>query len=286
MHKPEWLRRVYAQEDIDEISRLMKDLKLNTVCREASCPNIGECYRRHTATFLVMGANCTRRCRFCNVSKLPPTPLIPEEPENVAEACRKLGLKHAVITSVTRDDLPDGGAEHFAAIVRALRRAGIPTVELLIPDLRGNEEALARILAEKPDILGHNVETVPELYAEVRPQADYRRSLRILEAVKQLDPGRITKTGVMVGLGETEDQLLRVFDDLAARRCDILTVGQYLQPSPRHLEVKEFVTPERFDRLGELARRAGIRYVFSAPLVRSSYRAAEALEALAGEERT
>lgn len=285
MRKPEWLRRVYAQEDIDEISRLMKDLKLNTVCREASCPNIGECYRRHTATFLVMGANCTRRCRFCNVSKLPPTPLIPEEPENVAEACRKLGLKHAVITSVTRDDLPDGGAEHFAAIVRALRRAGIPTVELLIPDLRGNEEALARILAEKPDILGHNVETVPELYAEVRPQADYRRSLRILEAVKQLDPGRITKTGVMVGLGETEDQLLRVFDDLAARRCDILTVGQYLQPSPRHLEVKEFVTPERFDRLGELARRAGIRYVFSAPLVRSSYRAAEALEALAGEER-
>ena len=286
MHKPEWLRRVYAQEDIDEISRLMKDLKLNTVCREASCPNIGECYRRHTATFLVMGANCTRRCRFCNVSKLPPTPLIPEEPENVAEACRKLGLKHAVITSVTRDDLPDGGAEHFAAIVRALRRAGIPTVELLIPDLRGNEEALARILAEKPDILGHNVETVPELYAEVRPQADYRRSLRILEAVKQLDPGRITKTGVMVGLGETEDQLLRVFDDLADRRCDILTVGQYLQPSPRHLEVREFVTPERFDRLGELARRAGIRYVFSAPLVRSSYRAAEALEALAGEERT
>ncbi len=285
MHKPEWLRRVYSQGDIDEINLLMKDLKLNTVCREASCPNIGECYRKHTATFLVMGANCTRRCRFCNVSKLPPTPLDPEEPDNVAAACRQMGLRHAVITSVTRDDLPDGGAAHFAAIVRALRGAGIPTIELLIPDLRGNEEALAVILREKPDILGHNVETVPELYAEVRPQADYERSLRILAATKELDPARLTKTGIMVGLGETEDQLRAVFDDLAAVGCDILTVGQYLQPSKLHLEVREYVTPERFERLGELAERAGIRYAFSAPLVRSSYRAAEALEALQTETR-
>ena len=167
--------------------------------------------------------------------------------------------------------------------MRALRGAGIPTIELLIPDLRGNEEALAVILREKPDILGHNVETVPELYAEVRPQADYERSLRILAATKELDPARLTKTGIMVGLGETEDQLRAVFDDLAAVGCDILTVGQYLQPSKLHLEVREYVTPERFERLGELAERAGIRYAFSAPLVRSSYRAAEALEALQTE---
>ena len=285
MRKPDWLRAPYSQRDVDEINLLMKDLKLNTVCREASCPNIGECFRKHTATFLAMGANCTRRCRFCNVSKLPPEPLDPEEPENIAQACLKLGLAHVVVTSVTRDDLPDGGAAHFVEILRAIRR-NLPEskVELLIPDLRGNEEALRKIVRERPDILGHNLETVPALYEEVRPQADYRRSLRILQATKEIDPACITKTGLMVGLGETQDQLLATFDDVAAVGCDILTIGQYLQPSKQHLEVREFVPPEQFERLSELARRAGIRYAFGAPLVRSSYHAAEAYDAVRAED--
>lgn len=276
--KPEWLRVRYNQEAVDEVAALMKELKLNTVCKEASCPNLGECYRKHTATFMILG-ECTRNCRFCNVTPGHPLPPDPDEPENVAAAAKKLGLRHVVLTCPTRDDLPDGGAAQFARTVEAIR-AACPgtTAETLISDMKMNTDALDVVIAARPEVLNHNVETVEELQKAVRPQADYRRSLSVLRYCKEKAPEMLTKTGFMVGLGETEEQISRLMDDVLAVGCDILTIGQYLQPSKEHYPLARYATPEDFARYKDMALKKGFRYVASAPLARSSYRAWEALE--------
>lgn len=277
--KPEWLKVRYNQEAVEEVAKLLGELKLNTVCKEANCPNLGECYRKHTATFMILGSECTRNCRFCNVTPGKPVPPDPEEPENVAQAAKKLGLRHVVLTCPTRDDLPDGGAEHFAKTVRAIRAAcpGV-TVETLISDMKMNTDALDVVIQAHPEVLNHNVETVRELQRAVRPQADYRRSLDVLRYCKEKDPTLLTKTGFMVGLGETEEQIDRLLDDVLAVGCDILTIGQYLQPTPEHYPLARYATPEDFARYKEMALAKGFRYVASAPLARSSYKAWEALE--------
>lgn len=277
--KPEWLKVRYNQEAVEEVAKLLGELKLNTVCKEANCPNLGECYRKHTATFMILGSECTRNCRFCNVTPGKPLPPDPDEPGNVAEAARKLGLRHVVLTCPTRDDLPDGGAEHFAKTVRAIRSTcpGV-TVETLISDMQMNTGALDIVIEAHPEVLNHNVETVRELQKAVRPQANYQRSLDVLRYCKEKDPTLLTKTGFMVGLGETDAQIDRLMDDVLAVGCDILTIGQYLQPTPEHYPLARYATPEDFARYKEMALAKGFRYVASAPLARSSYRAWEALE--------
>lgn len=281
--KPDWLRVQYNREAVEEVARLMKDLKLNTVCKEANCPNLGECYKKHTATFMVMGSACTRNCRFCNVSCAKPQPLDPDEPRHLAEVAKKLALRHVVVTQVTRDDLPDGGAAHMAAVVRAVHET-CPgtTVEVLISDLKGSEDALRVVLDAKPDVLNHNVEMVSRLYHDVRPQARYERSLKVLSDSKKFAPNILTKTGFMLGLGETDDEVYALMDDIRATGCDILTISQYLQPSPQHWALQRYVTPEEFARLKDIAMEKGFKFVASSPLVRSSYRAAEAFEAAEG----
>lgn len=277
--KPEWLRVRYNQEAVAEVAQLLGELKLNTVCKEANCPNLGECYRKHTATFMILGSQCTRNCRFCNVTPGHPLPPDPAEPENVAAAAKKLELRHVVLTCPTRDDLPDGGAEQFARTVRAIRAAcpGV-TVETLISDMQMNTAALDVVIEVHPEVLNHNVETVRALQKAVRPQADYERSLAVLRYCKEKDPTLLTKTGFMVGLGETEEQIGELMDDVLAVGCDILTIGQYLQPSPEHYPLARYATPEDFARYKEMALDKGFRYVASAPLARSSYKAWEALE--------
>lgn len=277
--KPEWLKVRFNQSAVREVAELMQGLNLNTVCKEANCPNLGECYLKHTATFMILGNICTRNCRFCNVATGRPLPPDPREPENVARAARKLGLRHVVVTCSTRDDLPDGGAEQFARTVRALRETcpGV-TVETLISDMKGDPGSLDIVLAAHPDVLNHNVETVQELQKAVRPQASYERSLGVLRYCKEKDPTILTKTGFMVGLGETEGQIDRLMDDILATGCDILTIGQYLQPSPQHYPLARYVTPDEFAHYKELALRKGFRHVASAPLARSSYKAWEVLE--------
>lgn len=275
--KPAWLKGEYNKEIVDEMNGMLAGLHLNTVCNEAACPNRGECYRKRTATFMILGANCTRRCRFCNVTQSEPQCVDPMEPENILQAVKRLGLFHVVITSVTRDDLPDGGAAHFAKVTRAiLDNLPTTTVELLIPDLQGDAAALDVVLNAGPQIFSHNLETVPRLYETVRPQANYARSLGVLAYGKQRTPAQITKTGIMLGLSETEEELLRLFGDVASVGVDIFTMGQYLRPSEKHIAVSEYVHPDTFARYGELAKQAGIPYVYSAPLVRSSYNAADA----------
>ena len=277
--KPEWLRVRYNQEAVSEVAQLLGQLKLNTVCKEANCPNLGECYRKHTATFMILGSQCTRNCRFCNVTPGHPLPPDPDEPENVAAAAKKLGLRHVVLTCPTRDDLPDGGAEQFAKTVRAIRAAcpGV-TVETLISDMKMNTAALDAVIEARPEVLNHNVETVKELQGDVRPQADYRRSLDVLRYCKEKDGTLLTKTGFMVGLGETEEQIEVLMDDALAAGVDILTIGQYLQPSPEHHPLARYASPEDFARYREKALAKGFRYVASAPLARSSYKDWEALE--------
>lgn len=277
--KPEWLRVRYNQEAVAEVAQLLGELRLNTVCKEANCPNLGECYRKHTATFMILGSQCTRNCRFCSVTPGHPQPPDPEEPENVAAAAKKLGLRHVVLTCPTRDDLPDGGAEQFAQTVRAIRRA-CPgaTVETLISDMQMNTAALDAVIEARPEVLNHNVETVRALQKAVRPQADYERSLAVLRYCKEKDAALLTKTGFMVGLGETEEQIGELMDDVLAAGCDILTIGQYLQPSPEHYPLDRYATPEDFARYKKMALDKGFRYVASAPLARSSYKAWEALE--------
>lgn len=277
--KREWLRVRYNQEAVAEVAQLLGELRLNTVCKEANCPNLGECYRKHTATFMILGSQCTRNCRFCSVAPGHPQPPDPEEPENVAAAAKKLGLRHVVLTCPTRDDLPDGGAEQFAQTVRAIRRA-CPgaTVETLISDMQMNTAALDAVIEARPEVLNHNVETVRALQEAVRPQADYERSLAVLRYCKEKDAALLTKTGFMVGLGETEEQIGELMDDVLAAGCDILTIGQYLQPSPEHYPLDRYASPEDFARYKEMALDKGFRYVASAPLARSSYKAWEALE--------
>jgi lipoic acid synthetase len=274
---PPWLRiKLPSNENFANTSELIGDLNLNTVCQSAKCPNKWECFSKNVATFLVMGAICTRNCAFCNIASGDMEPLDPTEPGRVAEAARRLALKHVVITSVTRDDLADGGSGHFAATIRAVREA-MPecTVEVLIPDFQGDEAALKTVLDARPSVLNHNLETVPVLYDAIRPQADYRQSLAVLENAKRMAPGIPTKSGIMVGLGETDEQIMTVLDDLAAIDCDIVTIGQYMQPSRQHPMVKRYVEPEVFEMYAEEGRKRGIRHMFSAPLVRSSYNAAD-----------
>lgn len=271
--KPHWLQKKVSSRDHLEMDRLLGGLKLNTVCREASCPNISECFRQKQATFLIMGKECTRTCTFCNVSSNLPHPLEQDEPERVAEAVVKLSLQHAVITSPTRDDLPDGGAGHFAETVAAVRNASPQTViELLVPDFRGSRESLAAVLAAGPDILAHNIETVPRLYA-IRAGADYRRSLGLLAESKRIAPRIPTKSGLMLGLGETREELLATMEEIRETGCDYLSLGQYLAPSRNHHPVAEFIEPSAFEDYRLLASAMGFSHVESAPYVRSSYHA-------------
>lgn len=277
--KPEWLKVSYNKESVDEVSKLMAKLKLNTVCKEANCPNLGECYKKRTATFMILGNVCTRHCRFCNVSSGRVEAVDPEEPLHLAEAVRVLFLKHVVITSVTRDDLEDGGAGHFAKTIAAVRALNPDvSIEVLIPDFKGIDTYLDIIIAANPEVINHNVETVRALYPQVRPEADYERSMHVLDYVKKKAPHIKTKTGIMVGLGETDEQIFEVMDDSLKVGCDIFTIGQYLRPSKQHIEVKVYVTPEKFAAYKKIGEEKGFHYIASSPLVRSSYRAEEALE--------
>lgn len=258
----------------------LDDLRLHTVCQSAKCPNKWECFSRAVATFLIMGNQCTRNCRFCNITQGTPAPLEADEPDRISEAVRRLGLKHVVVTSVTRDDLPDGGAAHFAAVIRTLRRDHPHcTIEVLIPDFQGDPAALLTVLDAGPDILNHNVETVPALYPKIRPQADYQRSLDLLRRVKDYTAHPIlSKSGLMLGLGEELAAVRQVIADLAAIHCDIVTIGQYMRPSREHPPVLAYVTPAEFDQLAEYGASLGIPHMFCAPLVRSSYNAAQFAE--------
>ena len=275
--KPSWLRaKAPGGENFHQLKKLARGLGLHTVCESAQCPNIGECWNHKTATFMLLGDICTRRCGFCAVPKGRPQPLDLDEPRRVAEAVATLGLKHAVITSVNRDDDNLGGARIFAETIRQVRNVAPDCrIEVLIPDFQGLEEALQIVLNARPDVLNHNTESVPRLYRAVRSGARYERTLRLLENAKKFSPGMITKSGVMVGLGESMTELVDVFADLAARQVDILTVGQYLRPSRDHLPIARFYTPEEFAYLKEEALRLGFRHVESGPLVRSSYHAHE-----------
>jgi lipoic acid synthetase len=281
--KPDWLKKKLNADrsKLSEIKVMLRGLRLHTVCEEARCPNIGECFASRTATFMILGDICTRNCRFCAVSKGIPGSPDPKEPENISNAVHVLQLRHTVITSVTRDDLDDGGASQFVDVVRKLKE-NYPetTIELLIPDLNGNWKALEKIVREHPDVLNHNVETVPSLYSNVRPGATYERSIGLLQRVKEIDSSIITKSGIMVGLGEGEDEVKSVIDDLLGAGCSMLTIGQYLQPSLNHLPVVEYITPEQFEGYKIFALERGFSFVASGTLVRSSYHAALGLSTL------
>ena len=274
--RPDWLKvRVPSGPAWARLRKLLREKNLHTVCEEARCPNVAECWGQGTATFMILGDICTRACRFCAVTTGRPVGLDLEEPERVADAVELMDLRHAVITSVNRDDLADGGAEIFAETIRAVRRrCPETTVEVLIPDFQGNAAALAIVMEEAPEILNHNVETVPRLYKAVRPGARYQRSLDLLRRAKELRPEAITKTGVMLGLGETADELDSLMTDLVRHSVDILTAGQYLQPTPAHLPVERFVPPDEFRAVAARGKAIGLRHVEAGPLVRSSYHAA------------
>lgn len=279
--RPPWLKvRLQDPETVEEVNGMMRDLDLTTVCEEARCPNLFECWASRTATFMLMGEVCTRHCGFCAVGKGETIKLDPREPEHVAEAVERLGLHHAVVTSVNRDDLRDGGAAHFARTIEAIRRRRPQCrVEVLIPDFGANESALEQVLEAGPDVLNHNVETVPRLYRRVRHGSDFQRSLRVLERAARFRPQRIrrTKSGLMLGLGETEAELFELLEALRAVDVDVLTVGQYLQPTERHLPVERWYTPEEFEEIGERARAMGFHHVESGVFVRSSYHARDQL---------
>ncbi len=258
------------------LRRVLRELALTTVCEEARCPNIGECFARPTATFMIGGDRCTRRCGFCAVETARPRPLDPDEPARIGEAARRMGLTHVVITAVARDDLADGGAEHFAATIRAVRAAApAARVEVLTPDFKGQEGPLRIVLDAAPDVFNHNLETVARLSPAVRPQAAYRRSLHVLAEAKRLRPDGDTKSGLMVGLGETAEEMQQAMHDLRAAACDLLTIGQYLQPTRAHLPVVEYVAPETFAAYAAVGRALGFRHVAAGPFVRSSYHAEE-----------
>jgi lipoic acid synthetase len=274
--KPDWLRVKAPQwERVGQVKDILRDLGLNTVCEEASCPNIGECFHAGTATFLIMGPACTRACPYCDIDfEKKPKPLDATEPERLAEAVRRMNLNHVVITSVNRDDLADGGASQFVGCIEAVRRLSPKTtIEVLIPDLCGNWEALNTILQAQPEVLNHNSETVPRLYRRVRPQGDYHRSLELLKRSRQISPGVYTKSGIMVGLGETDTEVRAVMQDLRTVNCDILTIGQYLQPSPKHLPLAQFISPEQFEAWKTYGESLGFLQVVATPLTRSSYHA-------------
>ncbi len=279
---PPWLKRPLPAPGMFFTSRVIEDLRLETVCESAKCPNRTECWSQRTATFMILGNVCTRPCGFCSVPKGKTEALQADEPDRVAEAAARLGLKHVVITSVTRDDLADGGAQHFYECVLAVRARTGAAVEVLTPDFLGNTQAIDRVIEAAPDVFNHNLETVPRLYHRVRRNAVYQRSLDLLARVKDRAPHIPTKSGLMLGLGETTDEILAVCADLRAVGCEILTVGQYLQPSPNHLPVERYVPPEEFDALGTLVRGLGFKLVASGPFVRSSYHAGEMASAAHG----
>ena len=274
---PPWFKQKLADPAVmSSMHGLLDELSLHTICQSALCPNIGKCFTAGTATFLILGGVCTRCCTFCAVKKGHPGLVDEEEPEHLFEAVKKMGLSYVVITSVTRDDLPDGGASQFARTVTLLREnvAGIK-VEVLVPDFRGSEEAIQLVVESGPQVINHNVETVPRLYPEVRPGADYARSLELLYTVKKQNPALVTKSGLMLGLGESREEVIEVMGDLREANCDLLTIGQYLQPSPQHRPVVRFVPPEEFTEYEAIGQALGFIEVASSPLVRSSYRAAE-----------
>jgi len=285
MYVPNWIRnkvvalRSSGAKQTTDMKLMLHDLSLHTVCEEAKCPNLGECFGRGTATFLIMGDICTRNCTFCAVKKGTPAPIDHEEPKRIAFAVKKLSLSHAVVTSVTRDDLNDGGASHFAATAIEIRKQNSnTTVEVLIPDFQNNSASMEKIADAEPDVINHNVETVPRLYKKVRPKADYEKSLNLLKLVKELSHNSITKSGFMVGLGETKEEIISVMKDLRAAGVDILTIGQYLRPSGRHHPVMRYVMPEEFSSYEEIGYNLGFSYVVAGPFVRSSYKAEEALK--------
>lgn len=280
--KPSWIRvKAPTSIEYENTRRLISDLKLNTVCQEAACPNIGECWSKKHATVMILGSVCTRACRFCNVKTGKPDLLDPHEPERLSEAVSQLGLRHVVITSVDRDDLKDGGATHFAECINAIRyRAASTTIEVLTPDFLKKDGAVEIVVAAKPDVYNHNMETVPSLYQSIRPGARYYNSLNLLHSVKKLDKSIFTKSGVMVGLGETDAEVLQVMDDLRSADVDFLTIGQYLQPTQNHAPVKRFVTKEEFEYFGKVAKTKGFLVVSSSPMTRSSYHADEYFQEL------
>ncbi len=276
LRKPDWIRvKITANEEITRIKKALRENNLHTVCEEAACPNLAECFSHGTATFMIMGDICTRRCPFCDVAHGKPKPLDQQEPLNLAKTIKAMSLKYVVITSVDRDDLRDGGAGHFSDCIKAIREFSPETkIEVLVPDFRGRMDKAVEILQHQPcDVFNHNLETVPRLYKQARPGAKYQESLTLLRKYKNLLPQAKTKSGIMLGLGEQEDEVNQVMMDLREHGCSMLTIGQYLQPSKDHLPVKEYVTPEQFDRYAVMARKLGFDNVASAPLVRSSYHA-------------
>lgn len=281
MHRlPEHLKRPIIDTDkTKNVRKILKSNCLNTVCESARCPNKNECYQKNTATFLIMGSVCTRNCRFCNISSAKPLPLNKKEPQNLAKAVQELNLKYVVITSVTRDDLPDGGAEHFAKCIEEIRK--LPNnvkIEILTPDFKSDENSLNTIIKASPDVFNHNIETVPRLYKTARPQAIYTRSLEVLKYIKENSENILTKSGLMVGLGETYEELEQTLIDLKNIECDIVTIGQYIQPSKAHLPVEKYYTEEEFEKLKALAKKIGIKNYQFGPLVRSSYKAFEVFQ--------
>ena len=269
--RPAWINKKIDFRSMHDTEERLTGLGLHTVCHQARCPNISECYSRGTATFLMLGGACTRSCSFCNVGHGPAASADPDEPDRIVEAVGRMGLRHAVITSVTRDDLPDGGASVFAAVTRKLKgRDPALTVELLTPDFRGDRASIRTVVEAGPDIFGHNVETAPSLY-DMRPGCDYRRSLGLLAAVKEIDPRMLTKTALLLGMGETRDEIIEVFRDLRGAGCDFLSIGQYLRPGKGSLPVREYVAPEAFEEYGRIAAKMGFRHVESGVYVRSSY---------------
>jgi lipoic acid synthetase len=277
LRKPEWIRvKAPGSPIYAETQKIVKDNALVTVCEEAGCPNIGECWSKKHATFMIMGDTCTRACAFCNVKTGLPDALVGDEPEKVADAVARMGLSHAVITSVDRDDLPDGGAEHFARTIRAIRAASpATTIEVLTPDFLKKDGALDVVVAAKPDVFNHNLETVPSLYLKIRPGARYFHSLRLLQRVKELDGEMFTKSGIMVGLGETREQVMQVMDDMRSANIDFITIGQYLQPSRKHAGIDRFVTPDEFKNYETIAYAKGFLMVAATPLTRSSHHAGD-----------
>ena len=277
LRKPEWLRtKIGHYKNLSTVENTLKDLHLNTVCDEANCPNRSECFSNKTATFMILGSRCSRNCRFCDVAFGKMKAVDPEEAKHVAEAVESLGLKHVVITSVTRDDLADGGAFQFVNVIDAIHESHTNvSIEVLIPDLQGNQSALNTIVAAKPEIINHNIETISRLYDDIRPSAIYERSLEVLSNVKKMDESIYTKSGLMVGLGEKESEVVQVMKDLRAVDCDFLTIGQYLQPSKEHYPVKEYIHPDLFKKYEKIGLELGFKAVASGPLIRSSYDALE-----------
>jgi lipoyl synthase len=285
LRKPRWIRaQSHAHPGVQRIKRILREQGLHTVCEEASCPNLGECFAHGTATFMIMGDICTRRCPFCDVAHGRPNPLDPDEPRHLAETIQAMGLGYVVITSVDRDDLRDGGAGHFVACIQAVREMNPRTrIEILVPDFRGRGDIALEIMqAAPPDVFNHNIETVPRLYRQARPGSDYEWSLDLLEAFRARHPGVPTKSGLMLGIGETREEVLAVLQDLRRHGCEMLTLGQYLQPSRHHLPLERYLDLEEFDELGERARAMGFRQVASGPMVRSSYHADQQAREIVG----